>query len=76
MTSWYHPGREDSDDYIIQDAEFDVDVRKRIEEARHDMSIKCVQLGIYNNAIEAQSQSRKLGLRSSKYRYKDLLYRD
>ena len=75
FTGIYHPGREDADDYIIQDAEFSANVQKQLDEARHDMAIKCVQLGIYKNIVEAQTKSREVGLQTSKYKYKDLLYR-
>lgn len=50
----YNPQREDRDDLTIYDAEYAADIYKRLDEQRHDMAIKCVQLGVYRNIIEAK----------------------
>ena len=47
----YHPQREDLYDMTIYDAEYQRDILKRLDEQRHEMAIKCVQLGIYENVI-------------------------
>ena len=71
-----HPNREDSDDSIINDAEFRADVMKRLNEQRHEMAIKCVKLGIYKDTYEALEGHRKVMVQRSQYKYKDLLYRN
>ena len=60
----------------IYDAEYLADIRRRIEEQRHDMAIKCVQLGIYTNIVQAKAQIRQESQEKSTYKYKHLLYRD
>jgi exonuclease III len=54
----YHPQREDETDLTIYDAEFMADVQRRLDEQRHDMAMKCVQMGIYPNIIKAKEQMR------------------
>ena len=49
---------------------------KRINEQRHEMAIKCVQLGIYKDIYEALEGQRNLMVERSKYKYKALLYRN
>lgn len=71
----YHPNREDEDDMTIYDAEFMADVMKRVEEMRHDMAIKCVQLGVYPNVVKAKEQARQQNYERSQYKFKHLLYR-
>ena len=45
--------REDSIDSTIYDAEWEADAKKRMNEQRHEMAIKCVELGIYKDIYEA-----------------------
>lgn len=71
----YHPNREDREDMTIYDAEYLADVQKRLDEMRHDMAIKCVQLGIYPNVVKAKDQLRQSNYERSNYKYKHLLYR-
>ena len=45
--------RENRYDTIIYDAEFDADAKKRANEQRHEVVLKCVELGIYKDIYEA-----------------------
>ena len=76
VTGFFHPSREDQYDSTIYDAEWEADIEKRINEQRHEMAMKCVELGIYKDTYEAQKTKRALMLEKSKYKYKDLLYRE
>ena len=49
----YHPQRE-LNDGIIQDAEYFQEFEKRIEENRHAIALRCVELGIYKDVYEAK----------------------
>ena len=39
------------------------------------MALKCVELGIYKNIVEAMETQRKGVVERSEYKYKHLLYR-
>lgn len=54
---WMHPQRE-LNDSVIFDAEFLKDLEKRVEEQRHEMALKCVDLGIFQNVYQAKEQRR------------------
>ena len=53
FAGFFHPMREDSIDSTIYDAEWEADAKKRMNEQRHEMAIKCVELGIYKDIYEA-----------------------
>jgi hypothetical protein len=55
---FFHPQREDIYDSIIYDAEFKADIYKRLNEQRHQVALKCVQLGIYKDIYEANNDQR------------------
>jgi hypothetical protein len=48
-----HPQRE-LNDSIIYDAEYRLDIEKRIEEQRHQTALLCVALGLYKDTYEAK----------------------
>jgi len=50
---FFHPQRE-LNDSIIYDAEYRLDIEKRIEEQRHQTALLCVALGLYKDTYEAK----------------------
>jgi hypothetical protein len=81
-----HPQRELNDN-VIYNAEYLLDIQKRIEEQRHQTALVCVALGIYKDTYEAKQgiRGKWVGLmtlcidkmiRASDYKYKHLLYRE
>ena len=72
----WHPAKEDRYDSFIFDAELEEDHRRKHQEQRHEMALKCVELGIYKDTYEANKDYRKDMLKNSNYKYKHLLYRE
>jgi hypothetical protein len=81
-----HPQRE-LNDSIIYDAEYLLDVQKRIDEQRHQTALVCVALGLFKDTYEAKQGRRgkkfvinilKIDkmIKASDYKYKHLLYRE
>lgn len=72
---------------IIYDAEFLQDIRRRLDERRHQVALECVAHGVYKDTYEAKQGVRGKNIvywinfnidkmiSDSKYKYKHLLYK-
>ncbi|CAI2381993.1 unnamed protein product [Moneuplotes crassus] len=63
------------DDHIINDEAYFTLYSKIIEEIRHQMAVRCVQKGAYENTLEPKLEKRASLIRESTYPYKHLLYK-
>ncbi len=75
MLGHHHPARE-LNNGEINDAEYLMITRKRLDEMRHQTALKCVELGIFKDIFEAKEYNRKLMIKQSDYKYKHLLYKE